>query len=130
MLQHSNDSSSASVSASLSGFKRKRTQSIADVHVSSSTEDFTVMNITTTVNKSLEERIADALMKKCVINAAASSHISAKVLKKMPAGQRRRDLIDDVTIMVILFGEEQDCVRVRTSSSSSNIPFAAGAPSW
>ena len=50
-----------------------------------------------------EQRIADALLKKCIANAAVGARVSAKSLRKMPAGQRRRDIIDDVTIMVILF---------------------------
>lgn len=82
MLQPLNDTSSASVTASLSGFKRKRTQSCEDVNVSSSSEDLALMNSRTTVNKPLEQRIADALLKKCVSNAAATFGFQPKYCRK------------------------------------------------
>lgn len=106
MLQNTADISSAVISASLSGLKRKRTQSITDIHISSSAEDLTVMTVS---SDSLEQRIANALLKKCVKNAAAASRIPLKLLKKMPPGQQRRNLVDDITIMVVLFDEGEAC---------------------
>lgn len=102
IVQHSINSSSAAVSATLSGFKRKRTDSCMDLELSCSTDELVSLN-EVDVGKPTEQRIADALLKKCIANAAVGSGISAKSLRKMVPGQRRRDIIDDVTIMVILF---------------------------
>lgn len=106
LLQCNNDSSSASVSASLNGFKRKRTNSCVDLHTTGSIDDLTIISISGHVADSIEQRVANALMKKCVTNAAASCHVSAKSLNRMPPSQKRRDLIDDVTIMVILYNQK------------------------
>ena len=55
---------------------------------------------------STEQRIADALLKKCIRNAAKSANVLITTLQNMPPSQKRRDLIDDVTIMVILFDKK------------------------
>lgn len=93
------DSASAAVSSHLSGYKRKRTHSCLDI-----TDDLSPVGFSN--SDSTEQRIANSLLKKCVANAASSYNISEKSLHKMPPSQRRRDIIDDVTVMVIIFVDD------------------------
>jgi serine/threonine protein phosphatase PrpC len=103
ILQHTEDSASATVSANLSGYKRKRTHSCLDINDLNGSLGMDTLSAPELAAVSTEQRIADSLLKKCVANAAISYNMSEKNLRKMPPGQKRRDIIDDVTVMVILF---------------------------
>lgn len=60
-------------------------------------------------SSSVEKIIAEALLHKCIANAARMCSISVRALNKMEASQSRRDIIDDVTILVILIKDSLLC---------------------
>jgi hypothetical protein len=51
--------------------------------------------------------LATILLDKCIENAAKSSCISVAKMRKMPPGPERRRIIDDITVLVILFDHRQ-----------------------
>jgi hypothetical protein len=84
-----------------SGTKRARTRSYSVSSACSLSDNESYADI-----NSLQQKIASALLRRCIRNAAHTSRMKSKVLSAMPAGKSRRDIVDDITIMVILFEDK------------------------
>ena len=52
--------------------------------------------------------LAAILLDRCIENAAKASSISVARMRKMLPGPERRRLIDDITVLVIMFDHQQE----------------------